>query len=122
VIASTDESGIVTLDELGESETFSIGSTTGIGDRDELTFAIQGVHPNPAVGGLRIRFSLPDARPARLVVYDVAGRRVVEREVSQLGPGLHSVKLDTRGLAAGVYMVRLNQAGRSLTARAIVLD
>jgi hypothetical protein len=122
VIASVDENDIVTLAEYGESETFSIGSTTGIGDRDQLTFAIQGVHPNPAIGGLHVRFSLPDDRPARLVVYDVAGRKVVEREVSQLGPGFHSVKLDTNDLAAGVYMVRVTRAGRSHTVRAIVLD
>ena len=50
----------------------------------------------------------------------MSGRRVAFREVGVLGPGRHVVNLAQR-LPAGVYVVRLLQDGRSLSARASVV-
>lgn len=86
-------------------------------------FALAGVRPNPAREDLTIAFSLPDAASARLEVLDIAGRRIVIREVGELGPGNHVLNLaEGRSLAAGVYMVRLTRSGHSLTARAVVVQ
>ena len=85
-----------------------------------LEFALRGVSPQPARGSMTISFTLAAAGRATLELHDVAGRRVMSREVGALGPGAHTVELSER-LAAGVYMVRLTQAGRTLNRKAIVL-
>ena len=83
--------------------------------------ALAGLSTNPATE-LRALFSLPDGSPARLELYDVGGRRIASREVGPLGAGSHVVPLgEGRVLAPGVYVLRLTRAGRSLTARGVIL-
>ena len=85
-------------------------------------FALAGVRPNPAVKELVVAFSLPDGSPARLEVFDLAGRRVAVREVGALGGGSHVVRLGDGGaLDSGIYLVRLTRGGRRLTTRAVVI-
>ena len=86
-------------------------------------FVLSGARPNPSVGdGLWVRFALPTAEPAGLDLYDVNGRRVRSLDLGPLGAGGHELRLD-RGapLSPGVYLLRLTQGARSLTARAVVL-
>ncbi len=83
--------------------------------------ALPGARPNPAGDDLTVWFSLPDDAPARLELFDLLGRRVVEREVGALGSGSHTVRLTAAdGLGPGVYLVRLTRGARSLAARAVV--
>jgi hypothetical protein len=85
-------------------------------------FALTGARPNPSSHGLSVVFSLPDAAPARLDVVDVAGRRVLTREVGDLGPGAHAFDpAPGRPLLPGLYLMRLTRAGQSRTARAVVI-
>jgi hypothetical protein len=71
---------------------------------------------------MHVTFSLPVARSAKLGLYDVSGRRVLEREVGSLGPGVRTVTLDGPAiLPAGIYVIRLTQAGRSLTTRVALI-
>jgi hypothetical protein len=84
--------------------------------------ALRGAVPNPLAGRVTIGFALPGDGPARLSLYDVAGREVAAREVGTLGAGPHTVDLAPGGtLAAGVYLVRLSAGGRVLTARVAIL-
>jgi len=85
-----------------------------------LALALRGAVPNPAVDGLWIGFTLPDASVARLEVTDVAGRRVATREVGALGAGAHRVQVGGT-LPAGIYVVRLAQGGRTLTTKVAVV-
>ena len=85
-------------------------------------FVLRGLQPNPAGSSVSVAFSLPDGRTARLEVFDVRGRRMVEREVGPLGPGRHVVKLEGEsGLPPGLYLVRLTHGGQVLTARGAIL-
>ncbi len=121
VIRKVEETDVITSVELGESGTFSIGGVTGVGDGNAIAFAMQRISPNPTSGAFGVTFSLPNGGPARLAVFDVTGRQVAARDVGQLGAGRHTVTFgEEKPLAAGVYVVRLTQAGRSLSARAIV--
>jgi hypothetical protein len=71
---------------------------------------------------LGVAFSLPDDSPARLDLFDVGGRRIASRDVGTLGAGSHIVTLgDGRRFAPGVYLLRLSQGTRSLTARGVVV-
>jgi hypothetical protein len=83
--------------------------------------ALEGARPNPAVGGLRVHFTLASGERAVLELMDVAGRRVARREVGSLGPGRHSVVLAPAHARQGLYFVRLSQGGRALTARAVLV-
>ena len=84
-------------------------------------FALAGAVPNPVTDDLVVGFSLPDGEPARLELFDLAGRQVLAREVGLLGLGTHRLRLaGHRELPAGVYHLALTQADRRAVARAVV--
>jgi hypothetical protein len=84
--------------------------------------ALAALRPNPSRSGFTVAFTLPDGSPARIELMDLAGRRILARVLEGLGPGSHVVKLpEARTLPAGVYLVRLSQGARSLTARGVVI-
>ena len=85
------------------------------------TFGFRGAIPNPARHGLTVAFTLTNAPGARLEVYDLAGRRVVTRDLSGLVPGPYRLTVDVGGLPPGVYLLRLVQGPHAATARAVVL-
>jgi len=79
--------------------------------------------PNPSSRGPVVSFTLPDARPARLEVIDLAGRRVVERAVGVLGAGPHVLDLSAaRGWRPGIYWLQLSREGESLRRKVCVLQ
>ncbi len=120
-VSHSDETGIVTSAELGESGTFTISSTLDVGPVVE-TFALSRIAPTPTRGDFTVSFSLPDDQAATLEVFDVSGRQVMTRDVGSLGAGQHQLKLGRReNMRPGLYLVRINRAGRSLTGRAIVI-
>jgi hypothetical protein len=86
------------------------------------TLSLEGMRPNPSDGPLLVAFSLQNGTPATLEVLDIAGRRVIRREVGSLGAGMHALRLDVDGQRppAGIYFLRLNQGGRALTAKVVV--
>jgi hypothetical protein len=91
-----------------------LGDTpVGVPDGPGLAFALERPSPNPArSSALLMRFTLPSDAPASLELFDVAGRRVVGREVGSFGAGHHTVDLAGRAKAeSGMYFVRLQQGG-----------
>lgn len=87
-----------------------------------VELALTSVRPNPAADEFRVGFALRDGSAARLELLDLAGRRVLAREVGGLGRGPHVLDLPgTRTLPAGVYLVRLTQGGESRTTRAALI-
>jgi hypothetical protein len=94
-------------------------STTDVGNEPvsgEMSLA--GAWPNPATGPLHVRLSLPGNGAATLELLDVAGRRVMQREVGSLGPGAHVVALDpSERLGTGLYFLRLTLGARVLQTR-----
>jgi hypothetical protein len=85
------------------------------------SFGLEPPRPNPTAGNLACAFSLASAGAARLELFDVAGRRVLEREVGGFGTGTHRVELTLGGrLSAGVYTIALSQSGRRATRRIVV--
>ena len=87
------------------------GSSAGEGaPTGGLTLAVA----NPVRGTTAVRFSVAEAADATLALYDVLGRRVaVLAEGAAVGE--RTATLATAGLAPGVYVLRLDAAGRSLT-------
>jgi len=101
---------------------------------DHMTYIPNvGVEPGPVVSALalaplrnpvragealRVRLSLASASAARLTLLDVRGRVLAARDV--LEGGVVELPSPTK-LAAGVYLVRLEQDGLRATTRAVVL-
>jgi hypothetical protein len=90
------------------------------------TLELSAPSPNPTVEGTQLRYSLPFASFVRLSVTDVAGRQVAVLARQLEGPGAHSATWDGRDaggsrVSAGLYFVRLESAGRTLSQK-IVLD
>jgi hypothetical protein len=85
-------------------------------------FSLEGFRPNPAEGPITVAFTLDSTAPARLEIFDLAGRRVSSSEVSGPGPGRRLVAVaGGRSLPAGVYTIRLSQDGRTLSTRGAVV-
>jgi hypothetical protein len=94
---------------------------TWVDVHSDLTFALNGVRPNPTNGPLNIAFSLPDNSPATLELVDIGGRRVFTREVGTMGGGFHVVPVQNSNLPIGIYAVRLTQHGRTLKSKVTVV-
>jgi hypothetical protein len=85
-------------------------------------FGLAGVSPNPARGPLTVSFSLGDAEPAALELFDLAGRRVESRAIESPRPGARVLTLGTgRELPAGVYLLQLSQGARRASSRVAVV-
>jgi hypothetical protein len=83
---------------------------------------LEGLRPNPANGDLAVAFSVTGTAPAALEVLDLAGRRILSRNLGVMSPGNHVVTLGReRPFAAGVFFVRLTEGSRTLTARGVVI-
>lgn len=92
------------------------GETSVVVPRLEL--ALAGARPNPAVGEVWVACTLPDASPARLELYDTAGRRRASRDMA--GAGEHRVRLTDGALAPGLYWAVLTHGEHSRRARVVV--
>ncbi len=84
----------------------------GVATEDEVpdVFTLQPNYPNPFATVTRITWTLPEAQPVRLVVYDVHGREVAVLADARLGAGHHAVEWRPAQLPSGVYLYRM-QAG-----------
>jgi hypothetical protein len=105
----------------GSPDAQTFARLAGAGDGGPWRLALEGAHPNPAVNGVRVWFTLPSRERAVLEVMDIAGRRVLRREVGSLGPGRHLVDLSASLRAPGLYFLRLAQGGQLLRARVAVI-
>jgi hypothetical protein len=108
-----NESPVATLTPTG---------TLGVGDGAALELAFAAPSPNPARGSTTLEFTLPQAGHVRLSVFDAAGRRVQTLHDGEMAAGAHreafALRDDAgRDLAAGLYLVRLETAGRVITRR-----
>jgi hypothetical protein len=96
-----------------------------VGDGGSLPTAITSVNV-PANGPIEIRFSLADGQgPARLAVFDVAGRRVKSLDADATRPGSYLVtwdglNQDGERAARGVYVLAL-RAGKTADSAKLVL-
>jgi hypothetical protein len=80
--------------------------------------------PNPMRDGCAMRFGLPQAASVSLIILDLQGRRVRLLVAGSLPPGEHVAHWDGRsdsGVPAqpGVYLYRVEVAGRALAERVV---
>ncbi len=73
--------------------------------------ALGAPYPNPSSGSVVVPLVLGTATEARVVVFDVLGRRVATLAEGHLEAGRHDLALDAAVLPAGVYLVRATSDG-----------
>ena len=83
---------------------------------------IVSVYPNPASATFSVQYATAVEGDVELGVYDVAGRRVLDRTVTHRNPGAASELFDASSLPAGVYFVRLSPPhGEAITRKLVVV-
>jgi hypothetical protein len=93
----------------------------------DLSFGIHSIQPNPLLWNTVIGFSLAQAGPVRLAVFDATGRRRATLvDAAWLDAGSRSIPWsglgdEGRPLSPGVYLVALESAGRRDVRRVIKL-
>jgi len=87
--------------------------------------ALLPVAPNPTLGAARVAYALPAAGAVRLRVLDVRGRIVATLAEGQRNAGRYAVRWQgtsaSQRVAAGVYFIDLQAAGKQLTRRVLVM-
>ncbi len=77
--------------------------------REAGDLALGAVYPNPTAGTARVLVTSAAGAPVTVRVYDVTGR-VVVNVVEDGAVSGRALDIDTRGLAAGLYLVRAESA------------
>jgi hypothetical protein len=80
-------------------------------------------HPNPFNGETRIRYRIATdgGGAVSLRVFDVLGREVATLVAEPKAPGAHTAVWNAGSLPSGVYMIRLDGNGRSVTRKAVLI-
>ena len=102
---------------------FTIAAYLAVGDEAPRSLALAPVAPTPLLAGARARvsFDVPRATRIALELFDVQGQRVRTLADRSFEPGRHTLALETQGLHAGVYFVRMRAGAFSAARRVLVL-
>lgn len=106
---------------LESEEITEIGVSLGVVNPLESSGEIPGRialdqnYPNPFNPSTVIEYHLPEMSDVQIQVFDVTGRSVGVLVEGTKSAGSHQVRFDASSLSSGIYMYRLNTAGRILT-------
>ena len=86
-----------------------------------MKYALHNAYPNPFNPTTTIRFDMKKTGVAKVLVYDLLGRKVAELFNHQATAGSHEVMFDGSGLASGVYFVRMEAPGFVASKKIVLL-
>jgi hypothetical protein len=103
----------------------SEGSTPVPGNGLPSALAIAGVAPNPFNPRTTVQLDVPHDARVSLRVYDLRGRLIAEPFAGNLPAGRHAVVWDGQdhsghAAPAGIYLMRLDDGQRQVTAKAVL--
>lgn len=98
------------------------GAPAAVGPTPAAAFALEDPAPNPASREVHVAFTLATPATVRVSVIDAAGRRVRELAARRFAAGRATLAWDGRDgsgrtAPAGLYFVRVDAAGRTLSRR-----
>jgi len=111
---------------------YTVNGDTWTNDEPDLTdvpltpaFALLGAWPNPFNPQTSIWFETARGGPVALTLYDLAGRRLLERAV-EAAPGRQAIRWDGRdgqgkALASGVYLFQVRSAEGTAAGRVTLI-
>jgi len=99
---------------------------TAVAEDGRVPRLLLAAAPNPVIEGAAIRFAVPMEGWTRLVLYDVAGRRVRTLTEGTLAAGPHVVNWDALNdkgekLPSAVYFARLESPGAVVTSKIVLM-
>jgi hypothetical protein len=84
-------------------------------------FKLSQNYPNPFNPTTKIKFALPKAGDAKVIGYDVMGRKVQILVNERLQPGTYETSFDGSALNSGVYFYKLITDGFTETKRMLLI-
>ena len=84
-----------------------------------LKFALS-VSPNPMKLGTAIRYAVPTAANVSLKLYDITGALAKTVRNGRVQAGRYTASLPAKGLARGVYILKLQSDACSLTRKLVI--
>ncbi|TVQ72725.1 MAG: T9SS C-terminal target domain-containing protein [Balneolaceae bacterium] len=76
-------------------------------EQQPARFRLHQNYPNPFNNQTTISYDLPERAAVTIEIHSVTGRLVKRVDKGLREPGSHSMRLDTRGMASGVYLYRM---------------
>lgn len=113
LVAGTDRGDLLANVALADAAV----ATRGEESPEAQGYAFSAPAPNPTRSQAVLTFTLPSAQHARVAVYDALGRRVATVADRTFGAGESRLVLDASALRSGIYVVRLEAEGASLSQR-----
>ena len=108
--------GIVEASEQAVAlRTAKVMAATADEAEEPKAYVLENNYPNSFNPQTTIRFSVPEAAPVRLVVYDVLGRQVRVLVDGTREAGTHEVVFEASDLPSGTYLYRLETPQGSFT-------
>jgi hypothetical protein len=103
---------------------YKITGTSTIGITEHTNnFSLSQNAPNPFSNETNIAYQLKTAaKNVSLVIYNVAGVKLLERTQSNLGAGKYTVEVNNENFASGVYFYSLNVDGNQITKKMVVTE
>lgn len=98
---------------------------SGVGPSDMPAASLRVAYPNPFDASVAIEYTLPVASAIHLAVFDAQGRHVADLAGGVGSPGAHTARWNgvndsSAPAGAGVYFVRLDTAGKTITKRLVL--
>ncbi|MFY0697499.1 MAG: T9SS type A sorting domain-containing protein [Balneola sp.] len=112
---------VVKSKSTNESSRFgiTIAPGTSVGIDDEINapteFTLGQNYPNPFNPTTNINYSVGEAGPVNITVYNVMGQKVAELLNTTKNAGSYQVSWNATGVASGIYYYRLTAPGQVLT-------
>jgi len=106
---------------------FGPDETSGVAGGDETGFEFAlAVGPNPVGSSTTIVYGIPAETKVSIKIFDVRGRLVKSVVDGIKAPGEYKIGWDGRNrdgsqVAAGIYFVRLDAAGRHISKKAVLV-
>ncbi|MEQ9089548.1 MAG: T9SS type A sorting domain-containing protein [Balneola sp.] len=97
--------------------TIAPGTSVGIDDEVDAPteFALGQNYPNPFNPTTNINYSVGEAGPVNITVYNVMGQKVAELLNTTKNAGSYQLTWNATGVASGIYYYRLTAPGQVLT-------
>ncbi|RCH55293.1 hypothetical protein DJ568_08910 [Mucilaginibacter hurinus] len=78
------------------------------------------IYPNPATAYSNVQYNLPSQSDVEVEVFDKNGKQVRAYQVKSQGAGINRVKINTDGLATGIYLINVKALDFNKTGKLII--
>ncbi len=118
----------VCTDQGGKSDSdtvvFTVNGTSAIGEGESTVpkrFTVLPNYPNPFNPTTTLRFGLARRSDVRIKVYNILGETVLIRQLKNMSPGFHRLKLNAASWPAGIYFYRISAENRSIVKKMVLV-